>query len=175
MVIWGIGPGLSLSLPRVISVKFLGQPHQKHITQSMENVAFHRLLRWKMIILPILTTSLIHFSLKSWENLLFWTWEWKGYTAPTRNIYLNDHRHLSLYNYTVQFPIFTLAISYTIFQAILRTKPAPAFPTRVLLTCNTAIKPNQVGIDWIKECPQLICDNFVSNPRDASRKSIRAG
>ena len=29
------------------------------------------LLRWKMIILPILTTSLIHFSFKGLENILF--------------------------------------------------------------------------------------------------------
>ena len=29
--------------------------------QSMENLAFHRLLRWKIIILPILITSHIHF------------------------------------------------------------------------------------------------------------------
>ena len=35
------------------------------------NLAFHSLLRWKMTILPILTTSLIHFSLKGWENVLF--------------------------------------------------------------------------------------------------------
>ena len=30
----------------------------------MKNLAFHSLLRWEMIILPILTTSPIHFSLK---------------------------------------------------------------------------------------------------------------
>ena len=29
------------------------------------------LLRWKKIILPILTTSLLHFSLEGWENVLF--------------------------------------------------------------------------------------------------------
>ena len=38
---------------------------------STKNLAFHSLLRWKMIILPILTTSPIHFSLKVWENILF--------------------------------------------------------------------------------------------------------
>ena len=37
---------------------------------SMKNLAFHSLLRWKMIIVPILTTT-IHFSLKGCENLLF--------------------------------------------------------------------------------------------------------
>ena len=31
-------------------------------SQSMKSLAFHSLLRWKMIILPILTTSLIHLS-----------------------------------------------------------------------------------------------------------------
>ena len=37
----------------------------------MKNLAFHSLLRWKMITLPILATSLIHFSLWGWENVLF--------------------------------------------------------------------------------------------------------
>ena len=36
----------------------------------MKNLAFHSLLRWKIILLPILTTSLIHFSLKGWENVV---------------------------------------------------------------------------------------------------------
>ena len=40
-------------------------------SHSMENLAFHSLLRWKMIMLPILTTSPIHLSLDSWENVLF--------------------------------------------------------------------------------------------------------
>ena len=41
----------SWSLPRYIT------------SYSMKNLAFHRLLKWKMIILPILTTSLMHFCL----------------------------------------------------------------------------------------------------------------
>ena len=53
------------SLPIVINFKFLLQPHHKYyIAQYEELDPFHSLLRWKMIILPILTTSLIHFSLK---------------------------------------------------------------------------------------------------------------
>ena len=44
---------------------------RKITSHSMKNLALHSLLRSKMIILPILTTSLIHFSLKSWENVLF--------------------------------------------------------------------------------------------------------
>ena len=39
-------------------------------SHGMKNLAFHSLLRWK-IILPVLAASLIHFSLKSWENVLF--------------------------------------------------------------------------------------------------------
>ena len=38
---------------------------------STKNLAFHSLLTWKMIILPILATSLIHFSSKGRENVLF--------------------------------------------------------------------------------------------------------
>ena len=48
-------------------------------SHSRKNLAFHSLSRWTMIILPILTTSVMHFSFKGWENILFWTWEWKGY------------------------------------------------------------------------------------------------
>ena len=43
------------------------------------------------------------------------------------------------------------------------------------LSHHTATKHRQVGIHWIEEYPQLICDNLLSNPRDASRRSIRAG
>ena len=40
---------LTLSLPRVINVKFLLQPHQKYKSHSMKNLAIHSLLRWNMI------------------------------------------------------------------------------------------------------------------------------
>ena len=40
-------------------------------SHSMENLTFHSLLIWEMIILPILTTSLIHVLYKSLENVLF--------------------------------------------------------------------------------------------------------
>ena len=45
---WSI-PNLSCSLTKNVT------------SHSIKNLAFHRLLRWKMIILPILTTLLIHF------------------------------------------------------------------------------------------------------------------
>ena len=40
-------------------------------SNSMTNLAFHSLLSRKKIIATILTTSLINFSLKVWENVLF--------------------------------------------------------------------------------------------------------
>ena len=67
---------LTLSLPRSIS-NFSCSLTRNITSDSMENLAFQSLLRWKMIILPILTTSLLHFSLKGWENVTFWSWEWK--------------------------------------------------------------------------------------------------
>ena len=55
----------------MINFKFPLQPHQKqYITQHEDFLAFHRLLRWKMILLPILTTSIIHFSSKL-ESMYF--------------------------------------------------------------------------------------------------------
>ena len=53
------------STPKVTNLKF---PMQHH---SMKNLAFHSLLRYEMIILPILTTLLICCKLKGWENVLF--------------------------------------------------------------------------------------------------------
>ena len=41
-------------------------------SHSMENLAFHNSLRWKMIALPILTTSLIHFLFKRFGECTFW-------------------------------------------------------------------------------------------------------
>ena len=59
------------SLPRAINFKFPPQHHQKYNITQFKNMAFHSLLRSQMIILPILTTSLTHFSLEGWENVLF--------------------------------------------------------------------------------------------------------
>ena len=48
-----------------LSSKFPLRPHQKYYYHtSLKNLALHRLLRWTMMILPILTTSRIHFSLR---------------------------------------------------------------------------------------------------------------
>ena len=61
----------SRKLPRVINFKFPWSLTRNITSHSMENLAFHSFLRWKMILLPILTTSLIRYSLKGWESLLF--------------------------------------------------------------------------------------------------------
>ena len=65
---------LTLSLPRVINFKFPLRPHQKILHHTAWRVAFHSLLRWKMILLPILTISLIHFSFRRLGEGTFWTW-----------------------------------------------------------------------------------------------------
>ena len=69
---------LTLSLPRVINFKFPCSLTRNITSHSMKNLAFHSLLRWEMIILPILTTSFIHFSLGRLGECTFWTWDWKG-------------------------------------------------------------------------------------------------
>ena len=46
---------------------------------GMKNVAVHSALRWKMIMLLIVTTSLTHCSLGRLGECIFWTWEWKGW------------------------------------------------------------------------------------------------
>ena len=66
-----IAPIVSLQ-ERLISNVLL-QPYQKYyVTQYWWRtwLFIALLLRWKVIIPPILTTSLIHFSLKGWENVL---------------------------------------------------------------------------------------------------------
>ena len=54
------------SLPRVTNFKFPLQPNWKYYITQYEELRLSSLtvLRWEIIILPILTTSLIHLSLK---------------------------------------------------------------------------------------------------------------
>ena len=47
-------------------------------SHSMKNLGFHSLLRWKMSMLSILTTSLMHFLFKRLGECTFWTWEWNS-------------------------------------------------------------------------------------------------
>ena len=47
-------------------------------SHSMENLTFHSLLRWKVIILQILTTSLIQLLFERLGEYTFWAQEWKG-------------------------------------------------------------------------------------------------
>ena len=58
--VFGVKSLSTLSLPwRVINFKFLLQLTRNIVpSHSMKNLAFHNFLRWKMIISPILTTSL---------------------------------------------------------------------------------------------------------------------
>ena len=58
----------TLLLPRVINFKFACSLIRNITSHGKKNLACHSLLRWKMIFLPILTTSHI--------ITLIWTWEW---------------------------------------------------------------------------------------------------
>ena len=54
----GTEDSLTLSLPWVINFIIPPAAPEIHITShSLDNLAFHSLLRWKMIVIPILTTS----------------------------------------------------------------------------------------------------------------------
>ena len=48
-------------------------------SHSMENLAFHSLLRLKVIVLQILATSLIQLLFERLGEYTFWAQEWKGY------------------------------------------------------------------------------------------------
>ena len=63
-----MGPTLDLywrNCPRLMSFKPASSP------EILKDLAFHSLLGWRMIILPILTPSLIHLSLKGWKSVRF--------------------------------------------------------------------------------------------------------
>ena len=55
----------------------LALPEILHHTVK-ENLVFHCILKWKMNILQILTTSLMHFLFKTLGECTFWAQEWKG-------------------------------------------------------------------------------------------------
>ena len=48
-------------------------------SHSKENLAFHSLLRWKMILIQILTTLLMLFPFRRLGECTFWAQEWKGW------------------------------------------------------------------------------------------------
>ena len=60
---------------------------------SMKNLAFHSLIRWMMIILPILTTSLV---IKRLGECTFWTWEWKAAVVLTQISAYSMHKNLAV-------------------------------------------------------------------------------
>ena len=68
----GVKGVLTLSLPRVINIKFLLQPHQKYYITLYEELGFSSLTRmpddkYYQFSLP----SLEQFYLQGWENVLF--------------------------------------------------------------------------------------------------------
>ena len=63
----------TLSLPRVIKFKFPLQPHQKYYIIQYEELGFplHASMKDDCATSLRYCTSLIHFTLKGWENVLF--------------------------------------------------------------------------------------------------------
>ena len=60
------------------SSTFTPKSDQLQIFPCMKNLAFHSFLKWKMTILPILTTALTHWVFKRLGECTFWIWEWKA-------------------------------------------------------------------------------------------------
>ena len=103
------GTALTLSLPRVINFNLSCSLTRNRTSHSMKNLAFHGLLRWKMILLTNSHYITKHFSLGGWENVLLelgservklYTSNWKGSPAtpiqtkkehyPGKQICFND-------------------------------------------------------------------------------------
>ena len=70
------GSKLCTEAPGAINFKFFCSLSRNISSHSIENLAFHSLLRWNMTVLPILTTSLIHFSRWFVGKCTFWALEW---------------------------------------------------------------------------------------------------
>ena len=74
---------------------FSCSPTRNMTSHSKENLAFHSLLRWNIIIVPCnsLINSPIHFSLyKRLGECTLWTWEWKGCVSRMMSQRLCDAR-----------------------------------------------------------------------------------
>ena len=118
-------------------------------SHSMKSQAFHSLLRWKMIILPIPITS-YHFSLKCWENVHFELWvkgfqpmnfDYSAYwyflrctwgTGYLSNTTRNFHNVRSFRPYPAFFFLFFFSscVLYT-FRSIFRSYTIPLIPEAV--------------------------------------------
>ena len=84
---------LTLSLPEWSISNFSCSLTSNITSHSMKNLAFHSLLRWKMIILPILTTYRTHSSLKGCENV-FLNFGAKGLTS----VYMKCRQSVELFS-----------------------------------------------------------------------------
>ena len=75
--------------------KFPGSLTRNMTSHSKENLTFHSLLRWKVIILQILATSLIQSLFERLGEYTFWAQEWKGYqkdgSLQIEKIYYNKY------------------------------------------------------------------------------------
>ena len=113
----------------------------------MKNLAFHSLIRWEIIVPAILATSLIHFSLKGWENVLC--------ELGSENFEREMIQSTDLSNSTVWFFfVFPLRWSHSWLQTITSfplRRPANDFTSPVSNTTpssGTAIGMLHIGESW---------------------------
>ena len=114
----------ALPLPRVIVSNFPSSLTRNSTSHSMKNLAFHSSFRWKIIMLPILTTSLIHFSLKGWENVLF---ELRSEGFNLSMIAINNYGPIGP---TVTFAVFS-TVAFRASAGITGLR----FPAKIVVTC----------------------------------------
>ena len=99
-------------------------PTRNMTSHSKENLVFHSLPRWKMIIIQILATSLMHFLFKRLGECTFWMYL----------LFRFEMRHLFLYFFPYAFPNFftqigrPLAYGVRIFSKASATDKTPALP-----------------------------------------------
>ena len=105
---WGVG--VLKKIPSVVGGGWFLELHnfscsftRNIASHSMKNLTFHSLLIWKMIILPILTIPLIHFSLKGLGECTFWTWEWKGWNKLWEEPKMEANKRYQLSPFKIEF------------------------------------------------------------------------
>ena len=76
---WFVAPSYPFHSWEWSMSNFPSSPTRNITSHSKENLAYYSLLRWKMIVIQILTTSLIHFLSNRLGECTFWAQEWQGY------------------------------------------------------------------------------------------------
>ena len=136
----------------------------------MENPAFHSLLGWTMILLPILTTSLIHLPSKRLGECTFWTWEWKGPTPPTFGSEQDGSRGQSYWS--VQERVW---LTLTVRELVrLELKQQDTVGPRPLVV-ERELSPGPLALDGypVENCQVISGDRSVESARNAVVQTMK--